>query len=707
MAETPKDPRPGEPGEPVVDATPGEGPAGAGRSAAAALLQRTVGARTVFAITYASVAGGLYLLLGPIAGNALGATPFVMAAAAVLFGLAVMTFAEGASLHPERSGSPTFARHAFDEVWSFVAAWALLLDSVLLTAAATLAATNYLEVVWHETSDGRTEIVLAALILLFVTIRAVRGDAGGPATRVVRLVVVVAVDLLLQVLVVVLGLALLHDPGSITNGLDLGTSPDWQGVLFGLGAAMVVVTGLESASGLAGELRVGRRDLRRLVATLPVAMFVLFVGVALVGLMALPVQGGETALGERWVDAPVIGIVDRLSDSVVVDALKVVVGVAAAATLVGMALASLSSAGRITAQLARHRQMPTRLGRLHPRFGTPWLVIVAAGVIAMVLVSFRDMDALVGTMAFGAMTAVTIAHLSIVRLRFKEPDVPREYRVPLNVRVRGVAVPVPAVLGAVLSGLVWVSIVVSHPAARAVGLIWMAIGVVAYVTYRRTHRLPVRGRVVVPDAALRREAKPVEYGSILVPVLGTALDDDLIQTAGRLAGGDDETDLEEGYAVIEAVWIHVLPMSLPIDGPLADGRRAEAKAALARARAVGEEYDGVRVATSAVRARSYGRAIVDEAERRGCEAIIMVAPPPAGRARSGRTGSALGALGGRGEALGETARYVVDHARCQVILGAPSLEETEAVLRRRREAESGAARDDRLDDDDEAWLDQL
>ena len=670
------------------------------------VLKRTIGSPTVFAITYASVAGGLYLLLGPIAGNALGATPFVMAAAALMFGLAVMTFVEGSSLHPERAGSPTFARHAFDEAWSFVAAWALLLDSVLLTAAATLAATNYLEVVWSETSRGVVELVLAALILSFVTLRAVRGDAGGPSTRIARLAIVVTVDLVLQVLVVVLGLVLLSDPGSLTDGLELGVSPDWQGVLFGLGAAMVVVTGLESASGMAGEIAVGRRGLRKLVATLPVAMFVVFVGMAAVGLMALPVQDGSTELGERWVDAPVIGIVDRLADSVLVDVLKVVVGVAAAATLVGMALASLSSAGRIAAQLARHRQLPTRLGRLHPRWGTPWLVMVVAGVVAMVLVSFRDMDALVGTMAFGAMTAVTIAHVSVVRLRFKEPDADRVYRIPVNVRVRGVDVPLPAVLGALLSAAVWVSIVVSHPAARAVGLAWMAVGVVGYVAYRRMHHLPVRGRVLVPEAALRREEKPVEYGSILVPVLGTPLDDDLIQTAGRLAGGDDETELEEGYAVIEAVWIHVLPMSLALDGPLGDGKLAEAKAALARARAVGEEYDGVRVATSAVRARALGRAIVDEAERRGCQAIIMIAAPRVGGPRSGRGAAALGALGGRGEALDPTARYVVEHAHCQVILGAPSLDETAAMLRR-REAEAGPGADDGLDDDDEAWLDQL
>jgi basic amino acid/polyamine antiporter, APA family len=334
-------------------------------------------------------------------------------------------------------------------------------------------------------------------------------------------------------------------------------------------------------------------------------------------------------------------------------------------------------------------------------------VIAFAGVVALILVSFRDMDALVGTMAFGAMTAVTIAHLSILRLRFTEPTLERQYRIPLNVPVRGASVPIPALLGAILSGLVWVAIVVSHPAARAVGLAWMVVGVVGYVVYRKTHGLPVRGRVAVPDAALRREEKPVEYGSILVPLLGSALDDDLIQTAGRLAGGDDETDLEEGYAVIEAVWIHVLPMSLPIDGPLPDEKRAEGKAALARARAVGEEYEGVRVATSAVRARSLGKAIIDEAERRGCQAIIMVAPPPTGRSKTGRAGAALGARGGRGDALSETARYVVDRAKCQVILGAPSLAETEEVMRRRREATAGPDDDGGLTDEDEAWLDQL
>lgn len=667
---------------------------------------RRLGYPTLLAVTYASVAGGLYLLLGPIVASALGAAPIVVLAAAVLFGLAVMTYVEAASIHPERGGAPTFARHGLDELWSFAAAWALLLDSILLTAAATLAATNYLAAIWSEAARGWVELAIAALILIAVAQRAIRGGVGGLAFAVRRLKLTVIVDVTLQAIVVVLGLVLLFDPDALVHTISWSATGDWQGVLFALGITMVAVIGLESAAALAGDVPIGRRDLRRLVHTLPLLMALLYGGLAIVGLMALPVHDGATPLGDRWIDAPILGIVHQLGDSVAIDVLAVVVGVVAAATLIGMALAALGGAGRNTVQLSLHRQLPTRLGRLHPEHGTPRLVLIVFAVAAAGLVALRDLEFLVGTMAFGVMLATTVAHVAVIRMRYVEPDARRPYLIPGNVRFRGGLLPIPAVVGAVLSAGVWVSVVISHPAARMVGFTWLVLGLVGYVAYRRYHDLPVRGRIAVPEQALRGRASTRQYGSILVPLLGSGLDDDVIQTAGRLAGGDDETDPEEGYAVIEAVWVHVLPMALPIDGPIPDTRRDEARTALARARAVGEEYDGVRVATSAVRARSVGQAIVQEARRRGCEAIVMVAPPPTVGARR-RAGTSLGAGGGSGFVLGDAARYVIAKAPCQVILTAPSLDETAAVIRRRREAREDLEVADGLTDEDEQWLQQL
>jgi APA family basic amino acid/polyamine antiporter len=89
---------------------------------------------------------------------------------------------------------------------------------------------------------------------------------------------------------------------------------------------------------------------------------------------------------------------------------------------------------------------------------------------------------------------------------------------------------------------------------------------------------------------------------------------------------------------------------------------------LKRAKAVGEEYEGVEVATAVVRARKAGQAIVREAKRRGVEAVVLAADEPT------RVGGGLrygGKPGLHDTSVGETTRYVINKATCRVILTAP------------------------------------
>jgi APA family basic amino acid/polyamine antiporter len=300
------------------------------------------------------------------------------------------------------------------------------------------------------------------------------------------------------------------------------------------------------------------------------------------------------------------------------------------------------------------------------------VLIILAGLLAAALVVPEDLDFLVGIYAFGAMLAFTIAHLSIWRLRYSEPDRDRPYRVPLSVRVRGGELPLPAVLGALICGAGWVAVMILHEPARYVGLGWMVFGILGYVVYRRADETSLTARVTVSPQILRAEP-PAErdYGSILVPLFGTKLDEDIVQTAARLAAGEptDEADSETETATIEAVWIFVMPMSLPLDARLPEEQVKHARQALARAKAVGEEYGGVYVATATVRTRRAGYAIVEEARRRGVEAIVLGAEEPS-RIRGGA------GLGGRGGPLenvvGEVTKYVIAKATCRVIVTAPA-----------------------------------
>ncbi len=295
------------------------------------------------------------------------------------------------------------------------------------------------------------------------------------------------------------------------------------------------------------------------------------------------------------------------------------------------------------------------------------MVIGAAAVGAAALVVPRDLDLLVGIYAFGALLAFTIAHVSVIALRFREPNRPRGYAVPLSVTLRGAKVPLPAVLGALLAAAGWGAVVVFHSGARYVGAGWLLGGLALYVVYRKSEQKPLLKRVTIPERALRHEALEPEFGSILVPIFGSPLDDDIIQTAGRLAG-ETHDDLEEEGAVIEAIWVFEMPLSVPLDAPLAEAQVRRARDALARAKLVGEEYEGVEVATAIVRARRTGQAIVNEAKRRGVEAIVLGAEEPS-RVRGG---SRLGGAGGPlDNYVGAVTKYVVSKAPCRVILTAP------------------------------------
>jgi APA family basic amino acid/polyamine antiporter len=342
----------------------------------------------------------------------------------------------------------------------------------------------------------------------------------------------------------------------------------------------------------------------------------------------------------------------------------------AAVTLVAAANSAMLGLSRLAYSLSTNRQIPSGLGRLHPERSTPYVLIILAGVIAAGLAASENLDFLVGIYALGATLAFTIAHLSICRLRYSEPDRDRPYRVPFSVNVRGGQLPLPAAFGALASAVGLIAVLVVHPTARYVGIAWMAVGIAMYVIYRRADETSLLRRVTVSPSVLRAEPHVErDYGSILVPLFGTDLDDDIVQTAALLVAGEQTDEAAIDAATIEAVWMFVIPMSLPLDASLPDAQIKHARQVLARAKAVGEEYTGVQVATATVRTRRAGFAIVDEARRRGVEAIVLGAEEPS----LIRGGARLGGRGGPLEAyVGDVTKYVVRKAECRVIVTAPA-----------------------------------
>jgi len=620
-------------------------------------LKRGTGSPPLFGIVQGLLSASTYFVLGLVAVNALGFTWIVYLAASLFFVLLVLSYMEGASLHQERGGATVIARYGFNELWSFVAGWAILLDYLILIAITAFATTDYMAPFWHKFAHGAPEVLLAAAVIVYVAWVNMRG-AGS--RRWERAAFAVFADMVVQLLLVVLGLALLFEPDVLSHPAALAGSPGLEDVLFAFTIAIAAFSGLDASSALAGEVAVSRRGLKRLFAV-RLAAVVPYVGIALVASSTLP------QTGDRWEEAPMLGIASAFEQEWLREPLRYGIAVFALAILVIACNAAMFGLSRLGYSLALNRQIPSLVGQLHPRHNTPFVLIGLGALLAIALVIPTDIEFLAAIYAFGATLAFTLVHLSVIRLRFREPTRDRPYKVPFNVRVGTFELPLTALLGAAMAVVAFGSVLVLHDAARIVGVGWMAFGVALYVIYRTTEGKPVFKRVTVPAKALTRQQVRAEFGSILVPVLGTLLDDDIMQTAGRLAGEENE-ELGEGGAVIEALWVFEVPMALPLDTRVADADLRRARRALARAKAVGEEYEGVEVATATVRARRAGEAIVHEAKRRGVEAIVLAAEEPTGLRGGLRFG---GKQGLHDSFVGETTRYVLQKATCRVILTAP------------------------------------
>ncbi|MEA2449451.1 MAG: basic amino acid/polyamine antiporter, family, partial [Thermoleophilaceae bacterium] len=537
-----------------------------------------------------------------------------------------------------------------------------LLDYLIVMAIAVLAVPHYLSAFVPELGHQPWQLLLAIGAMLWVGWANVRGVNADRFGRVLRLGLVF---LGLCIAVIVAGVATEWHGQTALDSIQLGSAPRWDDLLFAAVLACVACTGIEAASGLAPEMRASRRRLKRLVLFIDFAVVVILIGLATVAVAALPPVGGHSSLvGSGAIEAPLLTVVSSFDPSWLGHAFRYLVGLVGAMVLLQAVNGTMIGLSRVTYSLATNRQIPSLLGRLHPTRGTPFVAIVLATLVSIALAASGDVELLAGIFALGATLVFAIAHLSVIALRFREPDAQRIYRVPLSIRVRGGSVPLPLVAGAAIASLGWVSVLILHSGARYVGGAWLLGGILLYVIYRRGQDKGLRQRFTIPAAALQ-EAAEAEYGSILVPVFGGPLDDDIVGTAGRLASEEGEEG--EGGAVIEALYVVEIPMSLPLDARIPDEQVERARAAVRRAKEVGEEYEGVVVATAMVRARSVGSAIVSEAKRRGVEAIVLAAEEPTRM----RGGALLGGRGGpRDRTVGDMTRYVVDKAPCRVIVTA-------------------------------------
>jgi APA family basic amino acid/polyamine antiporter len=239
----------------------------------------------------------------------------------------------------------------------------------------------------------------------------------------------------------------------------------------------------------------------RAYAILIFAVLVLFAGISIVALSAMPVHpctpadhcpAGThytTALATTYKNDPVAGIVKALP-SPYKEIMLPLVAILASSILLIAANAGVLGASRLSFSMGTYRQVPKILNQVQKRFKTPVVAIAFFGLTAILIVLPGDITQLTALYIFGSTLGFTMAHASLIAMRLKEtPERRSGFRLGLNVPFKGKQIPITAVLGGIGTLTVFVLIALSDTFGRDVGFSWMIVGVVVYVVYRKRNNL--------------------------------------------------------------------------------------------------------------------------------------------------------------------------------------------------------------------------
>jgi basic amino acid/polyamine antiporter, APA family len=599
-------------------------------------LERVLGSGALFSTAYGNVGSSIYYALGLVAIYALGMTPIVFLIAGLIFACTAATYTEATTMYPEAGGSASFARHAFNEFWSFFAGWGQMLNYIITVAISAFFVPHYLGVFWgalrHSPGDVFGGIAVVA-ILVAVNVIGARESTG------LNIFLALA-DFATQVVLVVVGIVLVLSPEALVNNVDFGKYPSVSDFLIAIPVGMVAYTGIETVSNMAEEARDYGRTIPRGIGGVVIAVAAIYAFLPAVALSAMPVHNGKTALAGEFSGDPILGVVKNMDLGSLQGPAEVYVGILASTILFLATNAGLIGVSRLTYSMGQHRQLPERLRQLHPRFRTPYVAIVTFGLVACITMIPGKATFLGTIYAFGAMLSFTIAHASVVALRIRKPDENRPWKGPLNVRVRGYELPVYALAGGIGTGIAFIVVTVLDVRVLVSGVLWLSIGVGVYYFYRRRQGLSLHEthKVVLPKPAVEHE---VEYESVLVAFEDGDYSSGAVATASRLAARR-----RRGIHVLVTLTV---PPHLPIDAAMPE-EEARAQEIIDSARVLG----GRRVTghLEKVRPGQAGRRIVEEARDIRARAVVMTLPPK-------RTGSSL---------FGKTVETVLAERPCRVII---------------------------------------
>jgi APA family basic amino acid/polyamine antiporter len=494
-------------------------------------LKREMGVFGSFAIGFADVGADIYVALGLVLFFAAGAAPLALAVAALGYMFTALSYAELASAIPKAGGAAVFAREAFNDFWSFIAGWGLLLDYTIDIALFGWITMGYLGGFFMSLGDVGVPFVRNLGAINSLNTVALGSPIPNYNVQAIATVILCIILLALNYIgiressnlniglsilsifnestLILLGLLTVWNFQTFANNItQIGTGVSWTNFGWGITVAMVSFIGLESISQAAEETKSPHR-------IIPKSTFALIVTVIAIGMLYCILAVGmpyisPQVIGHQYQNDPVAGVAHGIATGLssigpLVMLLPVWIGFMGFIMVLASTNTGVIGASRVTYSMSRYKIMPEWFNKVHPRFRVPTRTIVVFTLASIGFVVFvwlmatykltrEDPTVILGDLYnYGALISFMLVNLSLIKLRNKRPDLYRPYKSPwaFNVKFRGknVIVPILPLLGFFVCLFVWILVLNLHEIGKIVGTLWFIVGIAGYLLYRRIKML--------------------------------------------------------------------------------------------------------------------------------------------------------------------------------------------------------------------------
>ncbi len=515
-------------------------------------MRREVGWYGSFAMGYADVGADIYVAIGLVALFAGGASPVAFLIASVTYVATGLAYSELATTYPYAGGAQIYAMKAFNDLFGFIAGWAVMLDYTVDIALFSLASAGYLSFFFPNIVSGHVILqlfwltlnipnlgIIAAVMVVFLMMVNIIGIRESSWFN----EVLVSFDLIVETVILVFGLLLAFSLARFLGQVTVFGSPEVhiniayalpslgvqdQNFIYGITIAMTSFIGIESIAQTAEETKRPDKWIPRANKMSIISVVVFAVGLSAI---SMGVMGWQELAAAR--NDPIRAIAAHIP--IIGPYLAPIVAATGFAICYVSTNTGIIGVSRIVFSMGRFDLLPHWFYKVHSKYKTPFRTIIVFGTIGMALALVGELTFVADLYNYGALLSYILVNTCLVILRNKEPGAYRAWKVPgtitLHLRGRSYYIPVISVLGAVSCAILWSLILAFHEGGRILGTAWVLVGVVGFIALRKMKHMPIltseTGKRILPGGYVMNAVilvrTPVDE-RIVVDAISEALD---------------------------------------------------------------------------------------------------------------------------------------------------------------------------------------